>query len=295
MRRMLTLILFELKKILNRKKAILFLLALNIIPLVASAIALIVYLKFRGWGLGEFQFSMLYEGVQGLFIGHVKLFAWIAPFFLALVVGDSFSNEISRGYMKMLLITPVRRWQVITAKTAAVMLFLLIAVSLGGLFLQLDLMIARTLTSSNSILMDALEAKSTYLISTSAAFQILIMTFLGNLMLIGFFIVFSLFFESAIIMSFSSLSVLMGIQTYYFIISSGALNFLDKWYQDIASWCFTRHLSELFKIKQIELILEGKANILSPEVSGVLLPILGWTAVFYILAIFIFSRKQILH
>lgn len=36
MKRMLFLVMFELKKILNRKKALLFLVALNVVPLVAS-------------------------------------------------------------------------------------------------------------------------------------------------------------------------------------------------------------------------------------------------------------------
>ena len=134
MRRMLFLILFELKKILNRKKALLFLLALNIVPLVASLALIVAYVKFKGFGFGEVQFSVLHEIVKGLFTAHFKLFAFIAPFFLALVVGDSFSTELSRGYMKMLLLTPVRRWQVITAKTLAIMLFLLLAVCLGGFF-----------------------------------------------------------------------------------------------------------------------------------------------------------------
>ncbi|GAB4282352.1 MAG: hypothetical protein Kow0029_27880 [Candidatus Rifleibacteriota bacterium] len=300
MRRMYVLIMFELKKILNRKKALLFLVALNVIPVVASIALIIAYLKFKSFGFGEVQFSMLYEVVQGLFTGHVKLFSFIAPFFLALVVGDSFSTEFSRGYMKMLLITPVERWQVITAKTAAVMLFLLLAVTIGGVFLQADIWVARAITQSSGVLPESFlpEAvaldKPTRLVSSVAAIQLLFMTFAGNIMVIGFFIVFSLFFESAIIMSFTSLSVLMGLHTFY-MISSNFLGKIDSWYIAASRWCFSRHLSDMFAISRIQDILKGKASLLSPEIYKTVFSAFGWAGFFYLVALYIFSRKQILH
>jgi len=297
MRRMLFLILFELKKILNRKKALLFLLALNIVPLVASLALIVAYVKFKGFGFGEVQFSVLHEIVKGLFTAHFKLFAFIAPFFLALVVGDSFSTELSRGYMKMLLLTPVRRWQVITAKTLAIMLFLLLAVCLGGFFLQADLLVARSLTQTSGILPEALNvdiSKPLYLVSTSSAFQLLVLTFVGNLMLIGFFIVFALFFESAILMSFTSLSALMGIHTFY-LISSNLLNKIDLWYERAAKWCFTRHLDELFSVNTIETILESRGNLLTDNIFTAWQASLGWAVLFYAIAVLLFSRRQILH
>ena len=303
MRRMSVLILFELKKILNRKKALLFLIALNIIPLVASLALLVAYIKFKSFGFGEVQFQMLYEVVQGLFTGHVKLFSYIAPFFLALVIGDSFSTEFNKGYMKMLLITPVRRWQVITAKTISVMLFLLIAVTIGGLFLQADLVVARAITQESGIPQQILpeqlssqlsQPQSTKLVSTLAAVQLLFMTFAGNLMLIGFFIMFSLFFESAIIMSFTSLSVLMGLHTYY-LIATNFLGRIEGWYADLAAWVFSRHLSDMFSVSRIESILSGQSSLLSSEVLSTLGSSFIWAATFYLLALLIFSRKQILH
>ncbi|MBU1105926.1 MAG: ABC transporter permease [Candidatus Riflebacteria bacterium] len=310
MKRMLFLVLFELKKILNRKKALLFLVALNVVPLVASLALLIAFVKFKGFGFGEIQFSVLHEVVQGLFTGHVKLFAFIAPFFLALVVGDSFSTEFSRGYMKMLLLTPINRWQVITAKTVAIMIFLLLAVCIGGMFLQADLLIARTLTQNSGLIPESMvqnlpgglgelgdlvkNRPPTYLVSTASALQLLAMTFFGNLMLIGFFIVFSLFFESAILMSFTSLSVLMGIHTFY-LVASGLLNKIDPWYDALAKWCFTRHLDDIFAIKNIQSILDGKASLLSEGIFSSLLAVSIWTAAFYLLATLIFSRRQILH
>jgi ABC-2 type transport system permease protein len=283
---------FELKKILNRKKALVFLLALNVIPLVASIALMIAYIKFRGFGFGEIQFSVLSEVIQGLFTGHVKLFAFIAPFFLALVVGDSFSTEFSRGYMKMLLIAPVRRWQVISAKTLAIMLFLLLAVFIGGFFLQTDLWLARALTQNSGIVSGTPE--TIYLVSTSAALQLLFLTFIGNLMLIGFFVVFSMFFESAIVMSFTSLSVLMGVHTFY-LIAGNFLSRIDTWYGKASEWCFTRHLDQMFAVSTIEQILEGKVSIFAGTVFASVTGVAGWSAIFFLIALFIFSRKQILH
>lgn len=297
MRRMLFLILFELKKILNRKKALLFLLALNVVPLVASLALIVAYVKFKGFGFGEVQFSVLYEVVQGLFTAHFKLFAFIAPFFLALVVGDSFSTELSRGYMKMLLLTPVRRWQVISAKTVAIMLFLLLAVCLGGFFLQADLLVARSLSQNSGVLPGVLEtelARPIYLVSTSSAMQLLALTFMANLMLIGFFTVFALFFESAILMSFTSLSVLMGVHTFY-LIATTLLNKIDIWYEHAAEWCFTRHLDELFSISNIDKMLEGRVNLLSDGIYGAWTATFGWAVFFFAIAVLLFSRRQILH
>lgn len=295
MSRMLTLILFELKKILNRKKALLFLLALNVVPLVASLALLVAYVKFKGFGFGEVQFSVLYEVVQGLFTAHFKLFAFIAPFFLALVVGDSFSTELSRGYMKMLLLTPVRRWQVITAKTFAIMLFLLLAVCVGGMFLQADLLVARALSQNSGVLPDAIDfSRPLYLVSTSSAVQLLTLTFLGNLMLIGFFIVFSLFFESAILMSFTSLTALMGVHTFY-LVATNLLSRIDPWYESAAKWCFTRHIDEMFSVSTIEKILEGRANLLSSGIYDAWLAASGWAVLFFAIAVLLFSRRQILH
>ncbi|MFZ5952294.1 MAG: ABC transporter permease [Candidatus Rifleibacteriota bacterium] len=300
MRRMLVLLMFELKKILNRKKALLFLIALNVVPLVASLALIVAYVKFKSFGFGEVQFNVLYEVVQGLFTAHIKLFSYIAPFFLALVIGDSFSTEFSRGYMKMLLITPVQRWQVITAKTVSIMLFLLLAVTIGGLFLQADLIVARGMTQNSGLLNTGVlpeqlnVEKPSFIVSTSAAAQLLFMTFAGNLMLIGFFILFSLFFESAIIMSFSSLSVLMGLHTFY-MIATNFLGKLDVWYNDAAQWVFSRHLSDLFSISRIEKILDGRINIFDGDVMASLGSSFAWAALFYLLAVLIFSRKQILH
>ncbi len=300
MRRMLVLLMFELKKILNRKKALLFLIALNVVPLVASLALIVAYVKFKSFGFGEVQFNVLYEVVQGLFTAHIKLFSYIAPFFLALVIGDSFSTEFSRGYMKMLLITPVQRWQVITAKTVSIMLFLLLAVTIGGFFLQADLIVARGMTQNSGLLNTSMlpeqlnVEKPSFIVSTSAAVQLLFMTFAGNLMLIGFFILFSLFFESAIIMSFSSLSILMGLHSFY-MIATNFLGKLDVWYNDAAQWVFSRHLSDLFSISRIEKILDGRLNIFDAEVMASLGSSFAWAALFYLLAVLIFSRKQILH
>lgn len=293
MHRFFTLIKFELKKILNRKKAFLFLAALNIIPLIASLILLIVYIRFRGFGFEEMQFSVMHEIVQALFTWHVKLFSYIAPFFLALVVADSFSTEFNRGHMKMLLLTPVRRWQIITAKTISIMIFLLIAVCIGGFFLQADLLIARALAENITIP----EGESIYLVNTSSAMQILAMIFVGNLMLIGFFVMFSLFFESAILMSFSSLMVLMGVHSYYFIGSEilSHIQHIDNWHVRMMDWCFTRHLSKLFEVDIIQRVLEGRAGIFSPEIYPTITATLGWAAFFFAAAVFFFSRKQILH
>ena len=311
MTRMLNLILFELKKILNNKKAFLFLMVLNITPIIASIVLLLVYLTCKGLGLGEIQFTGMKTIIQNLFTGHFTLFAYIAPFFLALIVGDSFSTEFGRGYMKMLLLTPVKRWQVVTAKTISIITYLLIAVLLGGLILQTDLLVARAVTQPTGILPPSLQAKaldsSLSMVSFSSATQLLILTFVSNLMLIGFFIFLSMFFESAILMSFSSLGIIMGIQVFY--LSTTVLSTFFAGFKDGSSLkilitifdflakhcCFTRHYTDLFTWKVIQDILDGKSSLLSTNIATSLGYCFLWSVIFYGIATFVFSRKQVLH
>ncbi len=301
----MNLILFELKKILNNKKAFLFLLVLNITPIITSLILLVVYISFRGFGFGDIQFAGVKKTIQYMFTGHFTLFSYIAPFFLALIVGDSFSTEFGKGYMKMLLVTPVKRWQVITAKTLSIITFLVIAVALGGIILQSDLLIAKAITQPSGFLPGSLQSKamdsSIAMVTASSASQLLVITFIANLMLIGFFIMFSMFFESAILMSFCSLSAIMAVHVFYW--SSDIIKAL---FDDIAKtlvanfeflsqFCFTRHFTNLLSVDIIQDILDGKLNIMSDKIYNPLGQCLLWSLVFYVIATIIFSRKQILH
>ncbi|NCB45637.1 ABC transporter permease [bacterium] len=290
MHRLITLILFELNKILSRKKALLFLFALNVIPLIAAIGLLIAYVKFNSLGYGQLSYSMLYEAVKNLFTIHFKLFSLISPFFLALIVGDSFSTEFGRGYMKMLLLTPVKRWQVISAKTVAVMIFLVIAVLIGGFLLQCDLYIAKALTKSDIGEM----ANAGAIVSAGSAFQLLLLSLVGNLMTTGYFIVFSLFFESAIMMAFTALTVLMMIHAFYFIVQNLFIH-IDPWYSKLAEWCFTRHSDTLFSFGTISGILDKTKTIMTEEIMQSAMASLAWAALFFAVALFIFSKKQILH
>lgn len=295
--RMLNLVLFELKKILNHRKAFLFLLVLNVVPIIASLVLLITYLSCKGFGFGDFQFIAMKKTVQALFTGHFTLFGYIAPFFLALIVGDSFSTEFGRGYMKMLLITPVKRWQVITAKAIAIMTFLLIAVALGGLVLQGDLLIARGMTQPSGLMPNNLQTQvmdtSLSMVTVKSALELGILAFVANSMMIGFLIVFSMFFESPIPMAFCSLSGVMAIQVFY--ISSGILKGMVEWFEPVSKFCFTRHFFDLFSMKVINNILSEKETLLSDSILQNLGYSVAWAIVFFLLSVFIFSRKQILH
>ena len=312
MARMKNLILFELKKILNKKKAFLFLLVLNMVPIVSSLILLLTYITCRGLGLGDIQFMGMKKEIQFMFTGHFTLFSYIAPFFLALIVGDSFSTEFGRGYMKMLLVTPVKRWQVIAAKCVSIITFLLIAVVLGGLILQTDLLIARGVTQPMGVLPEQIQTKamdsSLSMVTASSAIQLFVISFIANIMMIGFFIVFSMYFESAILMSFCSLSAILGIHVFYwssdvlkamlssFLTKGSSLEMLISCFETISKYlCFTRYYTDLFYINTIQEILNGKISILSDKVTGPLGYCIVWTFIFYIAANLIFSKKQVLH
>mgnify|MGYP002626004726 FL=1 len=312
MNRIKNLILFELKKILNNKKAFLFLLVLNVVPIVSSLILLLTYVACRGLGLGDIQFMGMKKAIQFMFTGHFTLFSYIAPFFLALIVGDSFSTEFGRGYMKMLLITPVKRWQVIIAKSVSIITFLLIAVVLGGLILQTDLLIARGITQPMGVLPEQLQNKamdtSLSMVTASSAAQLFVISFIANIMMIGFFIVFSMYFASAILMAFCSLSAILGIHVFYlssdvlktllsgFLTKGSSLELLISSFESISKYfCFTRYYTDLFSINLIQEILNGKISIFAEKVTLPLGYCLVWTLILYGIATLIFSKKQVLH
>lgn len=289
MRRLMVLFAFELKKVLARKKAILFLLALNVVPILASIAALLAYLKMRSLGLGSIEYSMLVEMVQALFTAHMKLFAWISPFFLALVVGDILSGEAGRGHLKTLLLTPVARWQVLLAKAAAVMIFLLMAVALGGLFLQIDLWVAHSMSQSGAIIMDIRDTGAV-LADSRTALRLLTISFMANLAMVAYFLLTALFFETPILMAFVSLIILMTMQTY--VLMAPYLMKLDDAYARWLPWCFTRHLSQLTDLQTINGVLNQTLTLTSSEVWEPLAGSLGWAGLFLALAMFVFHRRQ---
>ena len=295
MSRFITLIQFEIRKVLSQKKAFLFLLALNVVPLLAAFFSLLAFIKLKGWGVGEIKLSILIQIVKGLFVAHVKFFSLISPFFLALVIGDSFSGESGRGYLKTLLLTPVSRWQVVLAKAISVLLFLLIAITLGGLFLQINLWVAQSMTESPNFIFDVREqaSTSTVILETTTAMRLLFISFVVDLVVIGYFIVFSLFFESPILMAFTSLIVLMALHTYDLM--APYLSKVDPSYGKVAEYFFTRQISQLSDVDTIHGLLEKNLFLTSPEVFNPFLASLGWAALFFVAALAIFQRKQILN
>ncbi len=291
-KRFIVLFQFEWKKILARKKAILFLLVLNVLPILASIFGLLVFAKFKSFGIGSMNLSFLIGIVKGLFIAHIVTFAAVSPFFIALIIGDTFSGELGRGYMKTLLLTPVSRASILVAKTCAVMTFLILALALGGMFLQTDIWVARSMVDAPGMVMDV-AAPDTTLVGFQVASRILILTFLANLSLVGFFILVSLFFESPILMAFASLLCVMGVTT--FSLMAPFLQNFDPRYGTLGEWCFTRHLITMFNPTKLQGILDEKLFLSSPEISKPLLSNLGWAAFFFIAALFVFRRKQVLH
>jgi len=303
--RFLLLFRFELKKVMARKKAILFLLALNVVPILSGLLGLLVYTRIKAWGLDPIKFTVLAKAVKGVFTLHMLFFSVISPFFLALVIGDSISGESARGHLKMLLLTPVTRFQILVAKTMAVMTFLMVAVAIGGMFLQGTLWLAKGMTEP-PITLPAIpglgqlgpiggagEAESARLLDGATALKLLFLSFVAHLAIIGFFSLLALFSESPILMTFVGLIILMTIQVYYLM--SPTLAEFDAVYGTIAEWCFTRHFSGLFEIRVIHGLMDGTRTLGDAGIRENLLGCLGWAAAFFGLSVVVFRRKHILN
>ncbi|MBI3038429.1 hypothetical protein HYY75_05165 [bacterium] len=254
--------------------------ALNVVPILASILALLVYAKVKTWGLGGLEFSMLVKMMKALFTAHLKLFFWISPFFLALVIGDSFSGESGKGYLKIIL-----------GKSFAIVIFLLLAVTLGGIFLQVDIWVARLVSVSPGVIMDMTANAS--IIDSITALRVLFIMFVANLTFIGFFILFSQFWDSPILMALASLIVLMSIQTY--VLMAPFLARFDPIYAALEKWCFTRHLSNLFAMENISSVLSNDLTLSDERLWNPLVASFGWAIFFFLIAWLFFERKPILN
>ena len=285
----LVLFIFELKKILGQKKSFLFLLTLNIIPIMATVGLIILFVKCYSFGLPPATVKGLFEAIKVGFKTHYTLFACLAPFILALIIGDSFCTEFNKGYMKMLLLTPIKRIDIILAKSLAILTFLIIATLFGGVLLQCDLILTNLIL--NKIPTEAVASFS--LISVSSAFKLLLIAVIGNLLTASFLVFVALFFESATVMAVSSsftLMIIFGIH-----LATPLLTQIYKWLEYVENINFTRHLSTIFSPNTISQICDGKMSVFTGEVFYNCMYALLWSAIFFALSTLVFSRKHILH
>lgn len=290
MPRFVLLVGFELRKILLQKKAFLFLLALNVVPLLTSTLGVLLWVKVQSLGFTQgLEYSFLVEGMRGILTGHIKLFSLVVPFFLALIVGDVISRELGNGQMKTLLLTPLARAQILAAKALAVMLFLSVVIAFGGVLLQIDIWVAHALKSQSGIVFDL--PAETQLLTTTAALRILALTFVMDLVLIAYFTVFALLTDSALLMAVGSLILLMSSAVFCAI--APVVEKLDPRYEAVAKWLFPRYLSEVLSIEAIKGLIEGKVALGDAQMLNPLLATGAWTVGLGLLALGVFHRREI--
>ncbi len=290
MPRFVLLVGFELRKILLQKKAFLFLLALNVVPLLTSTLGVLLWVKVQSLGFTQgLEYSFLVEGMRGILTGHIKLFSLVVPFFLALIVGDVISRELGNGQMKTLLLTPLARAQILAAKALAVMLFLSVVIAFGGVLLQVDIWVAHALKSQSGIVFDL--PAETQLLTTTAALRILALTFVMDLVLIAYFTVFALLTDSALLMAVGSLILLMSSAVFCAI--APVVEKLDPRYEAVAKWLFPRYLSEVLSIEAIKGLIEGKVALGDAQMLNPLLATGAWTVGLGLLALGVFHRREI--
>lgn len=264
-------------------------LTLNIIPILVSIGLILLFIKCYSFGLLPTQIIKIYEAVKFGFRFHFTLFACISPFFLALIIGDSFCTEFNKGYMKMLLLTPVRRIDIILAKSFAILSFLIIATIFGGILLQGDMILTNLILNKIPS-----QAASTFsLITVSSALQLLFIAIIGNLTIAGFLVLISMFFESATVMAVCSSFILMII--YAFHAASPLTKQFYDWVIYIENINFIRHLNEIYSPTTINNICNGTLSALSGDIFLNSIYSLVWSIIFFASAAFIFSRKHILH
>lgn len=96
----------------------------------AAYVVLSVFLLFTGWFFGNRLFLENVTSMRSVF----DMAPFIFLFFIPALTMSVFAEERRAGTLELLLTFPVRDWQVIAGKWLAVVIFVLIAIALLGIY-----------------------------------------------------------------------------------------------------------------------------------------------------------------
>ena len=96
----------------------------------AAYVVLSVFLAITGWFFGNALFLQNVASLRSVF----SIAPFIFLFFIPALTMATFAEERRAGTLELLLTFPVRDWQVIAGKLAAVAIFLLVAIGLTGIY-----------------------------------------------------------------------------------------------------------------------------------------------------------------
>lgn len=277
---MIALIRIELFKIFRKWRTYIGFIAIGILVPLLQATFWFEGSTFLDSALHSLKDQFLFNGnlLNGYFLGRLLLNALFVhiPFLIVLVGGDLLAGEAAAGTTRILLTRPVSRFQIITSKFAAgiiytfLLLLWLALLSLGGsilIFGSGELIVIRSqilIIAANDVLWRLLAAYAFAFLSMSA---VLSLSFL-----------FSSLVENAIGPIVGTLAVII----IFSILSALPLNSLEA----LKPFLFTTHLDKWMEF------MNKPADYTAIFTSGgiLLLHIIG----FYLLTLFIFSRKDIL-
>ncbi len=277
---MLTLISTELYKIFKKWRTYIGFLAIGILVPVIQ-ISLYVegehFLEFLTQGL---RGMFIFEGnlLNGYLIAHIILGSLLIhiPFLIALVTGDLLAGEASAGTYRMLLIRPVSRTKIITAKFIAGLIYAVLLVAwLALVSLGLGLLIfgpGELIVIKKEITIFARE-DVLWRFALAYGFAALSMTTVASLAFL-----FSSMVENAIGPIVSTMAVII----VFVIMSSLEFGF----FRELKPYLFTNYMMDW------RLFFESPAELTQAFKSAAIL--LAHTLGFYGITLYIFNKKDIL-
>lgn len=277
--RFLRLFLFEIIKIFSKKKALFFILTINIPHLLYTIAIIYNYPNEVLWsGINDNLRYNLDCGMRLLFIIHIFFFFWVSPFFMTLFVSDVLSGEYSHGFLKTMLLTPFKRWHVLMAKFLTVLFMLFTSYLVGYIYILLWA-IFLNLKYAYHLLISFESLKAFYLI------------IIGNTVIISFLLIIGVITDSPVSMSFSSFFVLFFLT--FFDLTTRYESLWQNYgiIKKIAEWNFIRQIismpTKLVADWRFEKINVDKELILHANY------LILYSLVFLILSTWLFNRKEI--
>jgi ABC-2 type transport system permease protein len=235
---MITLVLIELQKMFKKWRTYIGIIAIGLLTIIVQLVLYFTGKNFVDAQMRGMEQSFVIVGnlLNGYFIARLILTLLIIhiPFLVVLVGGDLLAGEATAGTYRMILTRPVSRFQVITSKFIAGMLYVIVLLAwLAFLSLGVSLMVfgSGPLLSMGSGIVIFAENDILWRFLGAYAFAALSMT---TVMFIS--IVFSSLVQNAIGPIVSTMAIII----IFLIVSAIPVDFL----QNIKPYLFTTHMSQ---------------------------------------------------
>ncbi|MFC1744176.1 ABC transporter permease [Candidatus Riflebacteria bacterium] len=299
-RKMLALIRLEIFKLRRQAKTYIALIALNALPIISFIISLLVVFRLKTYHLENLiPYDSIQEIYKFLLLCHLKALNWLMPFFLVMLIADMISGELARGTIKTLILRPVTRSQVLTAKIITVMLFLMLTVFFGAFILQCNLVFLKWTILRPEYIKDLVQDAG--IIPFDALVELFFVAFCVNLTVVCFCAMISVFTHSSTLSMALTILILLIFYSWAILDPIIAAIF-DKFYlggyTQLSKYLFTYSIERLTDLEFLDTVLKvSKPGSYVPAeipMKRHLAVLAAYTCGFVFFCYYYFNRRDIL-